>query len=89
MIRAVVDTSVLVSAFIGRPDAAPARVIAAWRDGRVVFIGSPQLVRELDGVLARPRFARWSGDDRGAAYVSAIAVGFELHNDSNPGACDA
>jgi len=38
VIRAVIDTSVLVSAFIGQPAAAPARLVDAWRDGRVVFI---------------------------------------------------
>lgn len=79
MKRAVVDPSVLVSAFIGNPDAGPGQLVAAWRDRRFVMIVSPLLLAELGEVLARPKFQRWSGDDRGTAYVAAFAAQGE-HN---------
>jgi uncharacterized protein len=79
--RAVVDPSVLVSAFVGRPDAGPGQLVAAWRDHRFVMVVSPQLLAELREVLARPKFARWSGDERGGAYVAAFAAQSERHPD--------
>jgi predicted nucleic acid-binding protein len=53
VISAVIDPSVLVSAFIGRPEAGPGQVVAAWRDGRFTMIVSPLLLEELAEVLAR------------------------------------
>jgi predicted nucleic acid-binding protein len=41
LIRAVVDPSVLVSAFIGNPEAGPGRLITAWRDRRFVLVTDP------------------------------------------------
>lgn len=82
MIRAVVDTSVLVSAFIGRPDAAPSQIVGSWRDRRLTLVASPRLLDELTEVLARPKFDRWAGDGRGAAYAAAFAARCELHADS-------
>lgn len=81
MIRAVVDTSVLVSAFIGHPDAAPARVVQAIRDGRVVFVASPQLLAELAGVLERPKVERWAAGGRGKAFAAGLAAVAEIHPD--------
>ncbi|MGA8364794.1 MAG: putative toxin-antitoxin system toxin component, PIN family [Solirubrobacteraceae bacterium] len=65
MIRAVVDPSVFVSAFIGNPDAGPGRLVDAWRDRRFILIVSPSLLTELGEVLSRPKFARWANDGRG------------------------
>lgn len=81
MKRAVVDPSVLVSAFVGNPDAGPGQLVAAWRDHRFVMVVSPQLLAELGGVLARPKFVRWTGNDRGTAYVAAFAAQSERHAD--------
>jgi uncharacterized protein len=80
VIRAVVDPSVLVSAFIGRPDAGPGRLVAAWRDQRFELVVSPLLLQELAGVLARPKFERWAGEGRAAAYVA----GFAARSDRRP-----
>jgi len=74
VIRAVVDPSVFVSAFIGNPDAGPGRLVDAWRDRRFVLIVSPLLLAELGEVLSRPKFARWAKDGRGDAYVSGFAA---------------
>lgn len=54
MIRAVVETSVLVSAFIGSPENAPALIVQRVRYGRLTLVVPPLPIGELDGVLARP-----------------------------------
>jgi len=64
VIRAVVDSSVLASAFIGNPDARPGRLVTARREHHFVLIACPELLAELGDVLARPKFARWSTDGR-------------------------
>jgi putative PIN family toxin of toxin-antitoxin system len=81
VIRVVVDPSVLVSAFIGNPDAGPGRLIDAWLDGQCAMIVSPLLLDELAEVLARPKFAKWADDGRGVAYVAAFAAQAERHSD--------
>jgi uncharacterized protein len=81
LIRAVVDPSVFVSAFIGNPDAGPGRLVAAWRDRRFVLVVSPRLLEELGDVLSRPKFARWASDGRAEAYVAALAARSEHHPD--------
>jgi predicted nucleic acid-binding protein len=67
---AVVDPSVLVSAFLGRADAAPGQLVRAWRDAHFTMIVCPLLLDELAEVLARPKFERWASEDRGPAYVA-------------------
>lgn len=84
MIRAVVDPSVLISAFIGDPGAGPGRLVDAWRDRRFVLIVSPLLLAELGEVLSRPKFARWAGDGRGDAYVAGLAARSEHRPDPPP-----
>ena len=81
MIRAVIDTNVLVSAFIGRRVSAPGRVVQLCREGRLTLVASPQLITELEGVLARPKFHRWSQDDRASAYAAGLAAIAEMHTD--------
>ena len=81
MIRAVVDTSVLVSAFIGDPNAGPGGLVDAWREQRFVLVVSPRLLAELGDVLARPKLERWAGDGRGQAYVDGFAARSEEHAD--------
>ncbi|MHB1537555.1 MAG: putative toxin-antitoxin system toxin component, PIN family [Solirubrobacteraceae bacterium] len=84
MIRAVVDSSVLVSAFIGDPEAGPGRLITAWRDRRFVIVVSPLLLDELTDVLGRPKFERWSSQGRGRAYIAALRARSELRSDVPP-----
>jgi putative PIN family toxin of toxin-antitoxin system len=81
LIRAVVDPSVLVSAFIGDPDAGPGRLVEAWRDRRFVLVVSPLLLAELGEVLSRPKFSRWAGEGRGAAYVAGFGARSEHQPD--------
>lgn len=82
MIRAVVDPSVLVSAFIGDPEAGPGRLITAWRDRCFILVVSPLLVDELVDVLGRPKFERWSSQGRASAYVAALGARCELRSDA-------
>jgi putative PIN family toxin of toxin-antitoxin system len=79
--RAVVDTSVLVSAFVGDPVAGPAQLVDAWREQRFVLVVSPLLLAELGEVLARPKLKRWSADGRGQAYADGFAARSEQHPD--------
>ena len=81
MTRAVVDPSVLVSAFIGDPNAGPGRLVEAWRERRFVLVVSPLLLGELGEVLSRPKFARWAGNGRGAAYVAGFGARSEHQPD--------
>jgi len=54
---AVVDTSVLVSAFLN-PVGFPARVLAAAKRERFTMVTSAPLLEELREVLSRPRLMR-------------------------------
>jgi putative PIN family toxin of toxin-antitoxin system len=54
---AVVDTSVLVSAFLN-PVGFPARVLAAAKGERFTMVTSAPLLEELREVLSRPRLMR-------------------------------
>jgi putative PIN family toxin of toxin-antitoxin system len=84
VIRAVVDPSVFVSAFIGDPEAGSGRLVDAWRDRLFVIIVSPLLLAELEEVLSRPKFARWADDGRGTAYVAGLAARSEHRPDPSP-----
>ncbi len=81
MISAVVDPSVLVSAFIGREDAAPGQITSALKARRFTLVTSPLLIAELRDVLGRPKFARWTSDDRGADFVSGLEARGDQHSD--------
>lgn len=81
MTRAVIDTSVLVSALIGGAESSPALVVRACREGRLILVASPRLVGELTGVLERAKFDRWTGDGRGLAYVAGLVAVAEMHDD--------
>jgi putative PIN family toxin of toxin-antitoxin system len=72
---------VLVSAFIGDPAAGPGQLVEAWRNRRFALVVSPLLLAELDEVLSPPKFARWAGDGRAAAYVAALEARSEYKPD--------
>jgi predicted nucleic acid-binding protein len=55
VLRAVVDTNVLVSAGLN-PDGAPARVVIAASHGVFAPVVSPAILAEYLEVLSRPRF---------------------------------
>lgn len=55
--RAVVDTSVWVSAVLN-PSGPPAHVLEALQDGRFSLVTSEPLLAELADVIVRPRLVR-------------------------------
>lgn len=75
MIRAVLDTNVLVSALI-RHGGIPAQLLAAQRTGLIELVTSEALLAELQAVLARPRISElvgWSIDER-TEFVDRLAA---------------
>jgi uncharacterized protein len=81
--RAVLDTSVLVSAIL-RPDGPSGAVLRAARRGRFVMIASPAILDELVDVLTRPKLraqARLTFED-----VAKIRVGLQQFAETVPGA---
>lgn len=74
MIRAVLDTDVLVAGFLG-PDYSPAHaLIEAHREGEFELVSSPRQFAELDGVLRRPAFGRQAAGGRGEGFVDRLAA---------------
>ena len=57
MLRAVLDTNILVSALIS-PNGTPAKIIAAWRDAAFDLATSYPLLDELATTLARPKLSQ-------------------------------
>ena len=60
MIKAVLDTNVIVSALIAH-GGGPYQALQAWRRGRFLLFTSPDLLAELLDVLGRPFFREKRG----------------------------
>jgi putative PIN family toxin of toxin-antitoxin system len=59
VIRAVVDTNVVVSGFVrANPQAAPVRVLDAWRSGAYTLVVSQPILDEVASTLQEPYFRR-------------------------------
>jgi putative PIN family toxin of toxin-antitoxin system len=57
MLRAVLDTNILVSSILLR-EGKPAQAIQAWREQRFLLVTSPALIRELRSTLGYDRIRR-------------------------------
>jgi uncharacterized protein len=57
MLRAVVDTNILVSGFIS-PLSYPREIEKRWRNAQFALFTSPQIIDEISRVLYRPRIKR-------------------------------
>jgi predicted nucleic acid-binding protein len=79
--RAVVDSSVLVSALIARRDTAPSQVLRAWARERFELVVSPQPNSEVAGVLARPKFERYVTPDEVADFLDMLRSDAVVHPD--------
>lgn len=77
MPRVVIDPNVLISARLS-PRGTPARLLAAWTDGRFELVISPALLAELSGVLQRPKFRRWLTPDEAHAFVHTLRTGASM-----------
>ncbi|MBI2692245.1 MAG: PIN domain-containing protein [Solirubrobacterales bacterium] len=74
MIRAVLDTNVLVAGFLG-PDYSPAHaLLEAHREGEFELVSSPRQFAELDGVLRRKAFEKQAAAGRAAEFVDRLAT---------------
>lgn len=81
MIRAVIDTSVLVSALIGRRDTAPSRVLRAWIHGRFELVASPKLIGELASVVARDKLRGYVDAVEAAELIATLEANAIMHPD--------
>ena len=82
VVRAVVDTNVLVSGLIAG-QSLPAQVMDAWLDQRFVLVTSVHQVEELNHVLAYPRFTTCIRLE--PAEVDTILAGLLLQAEVVPG----
>ena len=81
MTRAVVDSSVLVSALIARRDTPPSQVLRAWARERFELVVSPRLISEVAGVLARPKFGRYLRPDEASDFLDMLRSDAVVHPD--------
>lgn len=81
MTRAVIDSSVLVSALITRRDTPPSLVLRAWARERFELVVSPKLLSEVAGVLARPKFERYVTPDEVADFLDMLRSDAVVHPD--------
>jgi len=79
--RAVVDSSVLVSALIAPRDTPPSQVLRAWARERFELVVSPQLIAEVAGVLARPKFDRYVTPEEVADFLDMLRSDAVVHPD--------
>ena len=57
MLRAVIDTNVIVSGILSRKGA-PAEILNAWRERRFLLLITPAIVAEVRAVLQYPRIRK-------------------------------
>ena len=73
--RVVADANVVVSAALARSPQAPSVLtLDAALDGRLELIISPQLLREIAMVLARPRLRRYLSSEEALRFISDLAA---------------
>lgn len=75
MIRAIVDTNVLVSGIVSqrlKPPTATAAVVAAWRTGLFELLLSKDIIDEVDRTLRKPYFARRVDDPTRARLLGLL-----------------
>ncbi len=74
MIRAVLDTNVLISAFINR-HGAPRHIFKAWQEGKFEIVTSLPLLLELDRALHYDRILRNYALSEDDIYVYLLLLG--------------
>ena len=82
MLSVVADANVLISAALARsPNAPSVLILDAALDGRLELITSPTLLREIAGVLARPRLRKYLTTGEALRFVSDLASQTTLLSD--------
>jgi hypothetical protein len=84
VIRAVVDTNVLVAGLLSSRGA-PAEIWRRWRDGEFEIVVSPRLLAELAEVLARPAIRRRAPDGDSRPLRELLAAEAVHRDDPLPG----
>lgn len=79
MIRAVLDTNILVSAILS-PQGASFRIVATFLSGRMAVVTSEPLLAELQDVLCRPRIKRRHGWSR--VEIDSFVAGIRSHGET-------
>lgn len=77
--RVVLDTNVLISAFVSRTGA-PAQIFALWRSGDIELIVSPETLGKLTRVLSYPRVTRYLRytPEQIESFLDLLRVGTEM-----------
>jgi uncharacterized protein len=70
--RVVVDPNVLLSALVGKPDAAPAVLLEAIHDHTVEMVACPALIAEVRKTLAEPYFRALLDEGEAEQAVAAL-----------------
>jgi uncharacterized protein len=78
--RAVIDPNIYVAAVI-KPDGTCGQVIDAINEDRLVAIACPLLLKELRGVLLRPKLRRWVTGNGALAFWRAVRARAEVLTD--------
>jgi putative PIN family toxin of toxin-antitoxin system len=69
--RAVFDPNVLIAAVLS-PEGVPAGCMRAHAQGRFELLVSERLLAEVETVLARPKFRRYTTLDQAQRYVESL-----------------
>jgi putative PIN family toxin of toxin-antitoxin system len=67
-LQAILDPNVIISALLSR-EGAPAKVVAAWLEGRFELLISPLLLEELGRALAYPKLAERISTEESAQLI--------------------
>ena len=78
--RVVLDVNVLISGILSA-GGTPARILAAWHEGRFDLVISAALLAELDRALAYPKIRRHVSADDAAAFVEWLSRTADLAPD--------
>lgn len=84
--RVVIDSNVFLSGLIGKEGSAPQLVLEAFGADQIDVVVCPRLLEELEGVLARPKFAGRTTTEQRGEYVARIRDQAELARDPEPAA---
>lgn len=60
MIKAVIDTNILISGLIS-PKASPAKIISLWRERKFILVVSEEIIEELKSALFYPKIFKKYG----------------------------
>jgi putative PIN family toxin of toxin-antitoxin system len=82
MIRVVIDTNVFISAAF-LPHSLPGQIISRVREGKILWVASPEIIEEITRVLLSPRVRKRHGLT--GKQVSKILAGLIQGAEITPG----